>query len=547
MQEQEGLANLNPVPPKQIAILLAFISLCFAAAAQENLVRNPSFESLIRCPGNAYEMDSSTTVFITVLDWFAPNKSAVINASPDYYHSCATEASGFSVPSNNVALNRNARTGNAYTGIISVQAPSYSSTLREYIGSRLLQPLVAGNNYLVTFYIAATDVYLGHTSDMGLYFSSSYSNYAVAGEIPETPQIQNPPTRILNDPASWMKISGSYKAAGDEEWVIIGNFRENRASTYQSPPGDHWAYYLIDDVSVINYIPNHTNKDTAICSGESVSLSMRPGFDSCIWNDGSTLPKRSFFTAGTYWVTSIFNDTMRYTDTLTLTTIPSDTTVVDTAFCTSGTIALTAKTADQYLWSTNEASRSIQVNMPGTYWLISHSGSCISIDTFHVAEFPLPYISSLKDTIVCFDEVEKILLDAGSFKSYLWQPTGETTRTIYSTMAQIYQLSVSDNNECSTHKMIAVDESCSGNLFLPNIFTPNDDKLNDVFKPAAKSVDQYSLSIINRWGEIVFITSDPNLAWNGKDAPEGVYTVLVRYSLPGREPQTIRSTLTLLR
>ena len=52
---------------------------------------------------------------------------------------------------------------------------------------------------------------------------------------------------------------------------------------------------------------------------------------------------------------------------------------------------------------------------------------------------------------------------------------------------------------------------------LPNVFTPNNDNLNDLFTPIKpyRDVDSINLVVYNRWGDIVFETSDPDINWNG--------------------------------
>ena len=64
--------------------------------------------------------------------------------------------------------------------------------------------------------------------------------------------------------------------------------------------------------------------------------------------------------------------------------------------------------------------------------------------------------------------------------------------------------------------------------YVPTAFSPNQNNLNETFKPAALSaVKTYEMLIFNRWGQMVFKTNDPNEGWDGmvqnKPAPEGVY------------------------
>ncbi len=66
---------------------------------------------------------------------------------------------------------------------------------------------------------------------------------------------------------------------------------------------------------------------------------------------------------------------------------------------------------------------------------------------------------------------------------------------------------------------------------LPNVFTPNHDEKNDVFKPIPpfKYIDKVEMSIYDSWGVLVFQTNDPAINWdgknmnNGKDSPAGTY------------------------
>ena len=50
---------------------------------------------------------------------------------------------------------------------------------------------------------------------------------------------------------------------------------------------------------------------------------------------------------------------------------------------------------------------------------------------------------------------------------------------------------------------------------IPNAFTPNDDGLNDIFKPLFSSVKDYKMIIFNRYGEKIFESNDINIGWNG--------------------------------
>ncbi len=65
---------------------------------------------------------------------------------------------------------------------------------------------------------------------------------------------------------------------------------------------------------------------------------------------------------------------------------------------------------------------------------------------------------------------------------------------------------------------------------LPNTFTPNGDNRNDLFRPfpTLRFIAEVDFKVFNRWGGLVFATTDPHLNWdgknlNGEDLAEGVY------------------------
>ena len=60
-------------------------------------------------------------------------------------------------------------------------------------------------------------------------------------------------------------------------------------------------------------------------------------------------------------------------------------------------------------------------------------------------------------------------------------------------------------------------------IYYPNAFTPNDDKLNDLYVTPSEYIKEYEIRIYNRWGEKVFESDENNVAWDGKDALPGYY------------------------
>lgn len=69
------------------------------------------------------------------------------------------------------------------------------------------------------------------------------------------------------------------------------------------------------------------------------------------------------------------------------------------------------------------------------------------------------------------------------------------------------------------------DTVCTDNCpfyFLPNVFTPNFDGTNDLYRPFPwKFVDSVDFRVFNRWGEEVWRSTDPNLGWDGRHVEQG--------------------------
>ena len=118
-----------------------------------------------------------------------------------------------------------------------------------------------------------------------------------------------------------------------------------------------------------------------------------------------------------------------------------------------------------------------------------------------------------------------------------------TTSYIFSgenTIAGCFAMVVTDDNgnESDTTNQVCVD-NCP-DYELPNVFTPNNDGFNDVFKPFPFSfVASIDLKIFNRWGKMVFETTDPNINWTGtyrntnNKVGDGVYFYIVKVNKIG--------------
>ena len=56
---------------------------------------------------------------------------------------------------------------------------------------------------------------------------------------------------------------------------------------------------------------------------------------------------------------------------------------------------------------------------------------------------------------------------------------------------------------------------CNDYAYFPNSFTPNQDGINDAWKPELNNIKSYYVEVFDRWGNVVFASSDPNESWVG--------------------------------
>lgn len=84
-------------------------------------------------------------------------------------------------------------------------------------------------------------------------------------------------------------------------------------------------------------------------------------------------------------------------------------------------------------------------------------------------------------------------------------------------------------------------------FFIPNAFAP--DGQNKIWRPVPLFIDQtqYTLRIFNRWGNIVFQTSDIHQGWNGDSNPAGIYAYEIQYRTSTGEYKVKTGSVMLLR
>lgn len=240
----------------------------------------------------------------------------------------------------------------------------------------------------------------------------------------------------------------------------------------------------------------------------------------------------------------------------------------DTTICGSVNLVLDASPGSnpitQYLWTpAGQKTPSISVSNPGTYGVSVFTVDdfsyncvgCVACDSMYkqvtVTLGANPAVDLGPDRFIC--NSAPVTLDAGpDGTQYSWQPTGETTQVILALAQGLYSVSVTNADGCTSTDQIFLADSCPYFIFLPNAFTPDENGRNDKFHWVGNmQMVKYEFRIFSRWGEKLFETTDPTLAWDGKYkgkyVPESVCIYLINCTDSHDKRHTLKGAFHVLK
>ena len=231
----------------------------------------------------------------------------------------------------------------------------------------------------------------------------------------------------------------------------------------------------------------------------------------------------------------------------------------DTMQCAGKSITLhTGGGFKNYLWQDGSTLDSLVTAGWGTYH-VTATDSCGNIfrDTVHIKQFDVALQTDYPQEFCMFDTAYFNL--PGNLYNYTWQPTTATslinnTWRLYPTVPTIYRISGERMPGCILTDTVLINvKNCPIYIYFPTAFTPNNDGLNDKYKPLISGrIIQYEFAIYNRYGQLVFKSNEPNEGWdgilkNGGNPLPGSYVWICKYQFINQPVYQKKGMLTLIR
>jgi gliding motility-associated-like protein len=277
-----------------------------------------------------------------------------------------------------------------------------------------------------------------------------------------------------------------------------------------------------------------------ICASVPEGIGMEVAGASYLWSTGATTSHIQVNETGLYWL-EVDVQGCKGSDSAYILAQPDP--VVDLGpdgyICTDQEIVLDAgNSGHRYYWSTGSSEQVLHVAAGGLYHVtVVSPDSCVGRDSILLTYLPDPVVLLGVDTTGCVETPLVLHASVYNADDLRWSD-GNTGPTMSVQYGGAY--TVTAINECGAdHDTINVQQIFC-DIWLPNVFTPNGDGKNDVFRVLGNlgRIDYFGLSIFDRWGQRVFYTSDKYQGWdgvhNGTPCMMGTFVYMLEYHIEGK-------------
>ena len=257
--------------------------------------------------------------------------------------------------------------------------------------------------------------------------------------------------------------------------------------------------------------------DTTLCTGQNLWLTTKYKNADYKWGDGSDQDSFLVTEPGKYWVTVETNcffdvDTINvdYVD------LPTQFLGADTILCKGDELMLQLDIADESVeWQDGSTNDNFLVQSGGTYSATIKKAKCESYDEKIVRDFDVPNFDLGEDLYLCTGEEADIFVDGELFEVTWYNGEQVNQQTISET--GLYWVDVTNPCGPGSDSIRVFTSNCDCKGYIPSAFTPNNDGINNLFKPTYTcEIKSFQMQVFNRWGDKVFESNDYINSWDGK-------------------------------
>lgn len=231
----------------------------------------------------------------------------------------------------------------------------------------------------------------------------------------------------------------------------------------------------------------------------------------------------------------------------------------DQGICPGFSASIAVSGATNYVWNSSVISGSGGVVTPTqttTYTVIgANVFNCLDTASTTVTVYPKPSANFTASPLILTNDNPTVSFSSLAQNAALstWdfgdgtilessQNQFDYTYPFVEDQTYTVTLNVESAEGCTDQHQVQIQIKGGIIYYVPNTFTPDGDALNNLFKPVFTSgfdSQSFHMTIMNRWGEIVFESYDPNGGWDGKmdiyDAPEGTYIYFIDFQTMNSE------------
>jgi gliding motility-associated-like protein len=438
--------------------------------------------------------------------------------------------------------------GDHTTGAGNMLIANGSSTANTTVWSQTIN-VTPGEDYVFSFW-QANALNAVEVSNLQLYIN----NVPISGIIPTS-----------TTACTWLENTGFWNS-GASSTAVLSIVNQSILSSGNDFSIDDIFFAPIcnvtDSIDVqVEEVIIDAGPDLTICENESglITATTNVPIASWSWGSGQTIPTVVPDISGLYQVVATSVNGCVGIDGAQVTIVPVDWTIsqvlsgpTDCGANNGYVSAITSGTFNDpanYTWSGPGASNPNQINASvwqnlsiGWYYLEVESAGCYQYDSIQIVPNNPPLAGLTANPLTGYYPLTVDFQNTSqNATEFYWDfGNGNTLNTtnanaqnqVYDTTGVYSVMLVAGSSACSDTAYVTINVleppvSVPVGLETANVFTPNNDGVNDVYQFDLLNIVEIELTILNRWGNVMFTTTDVNASWNGKsngkDAEPGVY------------------------